>query len=108
MTRPTSMRNVVVLPAPLGPRKPVIDPAFSSSERSSTAVIRPNRLVRPRNSMAAMNFLLQMLGDDRRSERRLRHEDRFVSRPGMRHGLTHRCVAAYSPGRTSPLSYATT
>jgi hypothetical protein len=40
------MRRVVVLPAPLGPRKPVINPGSSANERSSTAVIFPNRFVR--------------------------------------------------------------
>ena len=50
-TRPSSMRRVVVLPAPLGPRKPVIRPGSTSKLRSSTAVKVPKRLVRPRTSM---------------------------------------------------------
>src|SRR5215218_7542606 len=39
------MRRVVVLPAPFGPRKPVIVPASSRNDRSSTATILPKRLV---------------------------------------------------------------
>ncbi len=37
-TRPSSIRRVVVLPAPLGPRKPVTSPAATSKLRSRTAV----------------------------------------------------------------------
>ena len=36
-SRPSSARIVVVLPAPLGPRKPVTVPASTEKERSSTA-----------------------------------------------------------------------
>src|SRR6185437_1608220 len=42
---PSIMRSVVVLPAPLGPRKPRIEPFSSAKERSSTAVKSPKRLV---------------------------------------------------------------
>ena len=35
--RPTSMRNVVVLPAPLGPRRPQTCPRSTWKPRSSTA-----------------------------------------------------------------------
>ena len=41
-----SMRTVVVLPAPLGPRKPNTSPLATLSDRSSTAVRAPKRLVR--------------------------------------------------------------
>src|SRR5687768_6203308 len=37
---------VVVLPAPLGPRKPRISPFLTTKEMPSTAVVRPYRLVR--------------------------------------------------------------
>jgi hypothetical protein len=37
---------VVDLPAPFGPRKPVILPGSTAKERSSTASVEPNRLVR--------------------------------------------------------------
>src|SRR5512145_3170579 len=40
------MRMVVVLPAPLGPRKPTISPRLTSNERLSTAVFLPYCLVR--------------------------------------------------------------
>ena len=42
---PSSMRRVVVLPAPFGPRNPVIVPGSSANERLSTAVSLPNRFV---------------------------------------------------------------
>src|SRR5262249_16135559 len=42
---PVSIFNVVVLPAPLGPRKPTICPEGISKERASTAVCPPKRLV---------------------------------------------------------------
>src|ERR1039457_2713809 len=40
-------RMVVVLPAPLGPRKPTIWPFSTSKEILSTATVRAYRLVRP-------------------------------------------------------------
>ena len=43
---PARMRMVVLLPAPLGPRKPTISPAATSNETSSIAVKAPKRLVR--------------------------------------------------------------
>src|SRR4051812_42815526 len=46
-TRPTSIRNVVVFPAPLGPRNPVIVPGSTVKVRPSTAVTAPKVLVRP-------------------------------------------------------------
>src|SRR3954447_15175276 len=39
------MRRVVDLPAPLGPRNPVMVPASSEKVRSATATTSPNRLV---------------------------------------------------------------
>jgi hypothetical protein len=42
------MRSVVVLPDPLGPRKPVIYPAGAVKDMSRTAVTRPKVLVSPR------------------------------------------------------------
>src|ERR1700689_3277938 len=41
-----SIRMVVVLPAPLGPRKPTICPFATEKEMRSTAVLRAYRLVR--------------------------------------------------------------
>ena len=45
LASPSSIRSVVVLPAPFGPRKPVIVPGSSANERESTASTEPNRLV---------------------------------------------------------------
>src|SRR5919199_6169490 len=55
-TRPVSMRMVVVLPAPFGPRKPNTWPAATSSVTSRTATNLPKRLVSP---------LAWMIGDAR-------------------------------------------
>ena len=44
-TSPSSIRSVVVLPAPFGPRNPVIRPGSTVKLRSSTAVRLPNFLV---------------------------------------------------------------
>src|SRR5436309_5486870 len=46
LIRPTSMRIVVVFPAPFGPRKPKISPRCSSNETLSTMVLSPMILVR--------------------------------------------------------------
>src|SRR4029450_5579679 len=46
LVRPSSIRNVVDLPAPLTPTKPVIEPGSRLKLRSSTAVTAPYRLVR--------------------------------------------------------------
>src|SRR5580698_3785791 len=46
-TRPSSMRIVVVLPAPFGPTKPQTEPAGRASATSSTTVRVPKRLVSP-------------------------------------------------------------
>ena len=45
---------MVVLPAPLGPRKPTTVPASTSKLRWSTAVSSPKRLVRSWTSIAAI------------------------------------------------------
>ena len=52
MDQPRSVRSVVVLPEPFGPRKPVIVPRCTSKLRSSTAVTAPKRFVNPRTEMA--------------------------------------------------------
>ena len=44
-------RIVVLLPDPLGPRKPVTRPGWTSKLRSSTATVLPNRLVSLRTSI---------------------------------------------------------
>src|SRR5215813_11769272 len=41
---PAIMRMVVVLPAPLGPRKPTISPFSTAKVRSWTIVLAPKRL----------------------------------------------------------------
>jgi hypothetical protein len=48
------MRSVVVFPAPFGPRKPVIVPAFNANDRSVTAETSPKRLVNDSASTTAV------------------------------------------------------
>ena len=45
--KPASIRMVVDLPAPLGPRKPSTSPRGTSNDTLSTAVNAPKRLVSP-------------------------------------------------------------
>jgi hypothetical protein len=47
VTKPSSIRSVVVFPAPLGPRNPVIEPGSTVKLRSSTAFTAPKRLLNP-------------------------------------------------------------
>ena len=49
--KPASIRMVVDLPAPLGPRKPSTSPRRTLNDTLSTAVNAPKRLVRPSISM---------------------------------------------------------
>jgi hypothetical protein len=49
-TSASRIRNDVVLPAPLGPRKPVTRPGSTRAVKSSTARTAPNVFVTPRNS----------------------------------------------------------
>src|SRR5688572_20123192 len=58
-TRPSNIRRVVVLPAPLGPRNPVTEAPESSKLRSSTAVTAPKRFVSPSIARVAMTVLLE-------------------------------------------------
>src|SRR6266542_3628505 len=51
VTRLSSMRSVVVLPAPFGPRKPVTRPGSTVNDRSSTALTRLYCLVRPETTI---------------------------------------------------------
>src|ERR1700751_1478824 len=50
-SRPRMSRIVVVLPAPFGPRNPVILPGATLNDKLSTATVSPYRLVRPRASI---------------------------------------------------------
>src|SRR5436190_10721142 len=50
-SRPRISRIVVVLPAPFGPRNPVIRPGSMVNDSWSTASLSPKRLVRPRASI---------------------------------------------------------
>src|SRR2546430_7778270 len=51
LTRLSSIRSVVVLPAPLGPRKPVTRPGSTVNDRWSTALTRRYCLVSPETTI---------------------------------------------------------
>src|SRR5271166_4865906 len=51
--RPSSVRIIVVLPAPFGPRKPNALPRGTRRSTPSSAMRAPKRLVRPRVSIAS-------------------------------------------------------
>src|SRR5262245_28543762 len=53
--KPVRMRIVVVLPAPLGPRKPTISPRSTRNEASSTARVRAKSFVRCSTSIMAVS-----------------------------------------------------
>src|SRR3990170_6231776 len=46
-SRPVTIERVVVLPAPLGPTIPKIDPACTVRSMPATATVSPNRLTSP-------------------------------------------------------------
>ena len=56
------MRMVVVLPEPLGPRKPKIVPRFTCMERSRTTCRPPKDLVRPCTSMTISGVATAAIG----------------------------------------------
>src|SRR5271166_1187152 len=58
---------VVVLPAPLGPRKPKISPGGIANEMSSTAVVVPKRLVRRSTTTSGGSILILSSGPGRGS-----------------------------------------
>src|SRR4249919_2448852 len=53
VSRPATIRNVVVLPHPEGPSRAKKEPVGTSRSRSSTALKVPKSLVRPRSSRPA-------------------------------------------------------
>src|SRR3954454_21083797 len=55
--RPKTQRIVVVLPAPLGPRKPTILPGLALNEAPSSATTGPYRLVRSTISSIGTGYL---------------------------------------------------
>src|SRR5262249_53123216 len=57
-SRPVTSRSVVVLPAPLGPKRTTNSPSLTASERSRTASTWPKRLLMCRSETLAMGFAL--------------------------------------------------
>ena len=55
---PETRLNSVVLPAPLGPMRPVMEPARTASEQWSTARRPPKSLTTPRTSKIAPASLI--------------------------------------------------
>src|ERR1043165_4981685 len=66
-SNPQSMRMVVVFPEPFGPRKPQTSPSGTAISTSSTASLRPKRLVRPCTSIASDTAMSQWPHFDRLS-----------------------------------------
>ena len=91
---PSSIRSVVLFPAPFGPRKPVTRPAWTSKDRSVTASTLPKRLLIPRISIAVL-----MLRTTLRPEC-------LAAASAARDGLRLRLQD--ERGRTRPTSYAKT
>src|SRR5690606_7208212 len=58
------MRSEVVLPAPLGPRKPVTTPGSIRAEKSETAVTAPKRLVTRENSSTCPSGMPNLSSSD--------------------------------------------
>ncbi len=71
VARPSSMRRVVVFPAPFGPRKPTTRPDSTSKLKWSTATSSPKRLVRSCNSITATAANLPVRPGYRRGASRL-------------------------------------
>jgi hypothetical protein len=57
------MRSVVVLPDPLGPRKPVMVPAGAVKDMSRTAVTRPKVFVSPRATTSVIRHQSPVMND---------------------------------------------
>jgi hypothetical protein len=62
VTRPSSIRNVVALPAPLGPRNPVIEPASTVKLSSFTAFTLPKVFVNPDTTIRPVSLAAIMVG----------------------------------------------
>src|SRR6187200_1757451 len=62
-SKPPMIRNKVVLPQPLGPKREKNSPRLMSSETLSSAVTSPNRLVTPRTD-TAVSELFTIVGRD--------------------------------------------
>src|SRR6185437_10429381 len=69
---PEINRNVVVLPAPLGPRSTTNSPWLIASERSRTASTGPKRLLTSRTTTLAMSGAPIRCRSDRRSGPRIK------------------------------------
>ena len=65
-----SVRTVVVLPAPFGPRKPNTSPRPTSNETSSKATRSPNRLLSPTTDTAGAALAASTEGANGCSTRR--------------------------------------
>src|SRR5690606_41383861 len=58
VTRPSTMRSVVVLPAPFGPRKPVTLPGSTTNDRLSTALTLRYCFVRLETTICPLDIIL--------------------------------------------------
>src|SRR5215470_5771998 len=77
---PAIMRIVVVLPAPLGPRKPSTPPRWTAKLTLSTAVIGPKCLLRP---LTSRSVAILPLGSHQAARNPLPKRDRKYSACGL-------------------------
>ena len=100
---PSSIRSVVVLPAPFGPRKPVIVPGSSANERSSTARTVPNRLVSDSARTTAVMRLPGVLCGARLDAERAQQLGRRIWRPQLEQLARTRSGPGWGCPRRIPL-----
>src|SRR5437899_1580440 len=70
-------RNVVVLPAPVGPSRTTNSPSATRSDRSRTASISPKRLLTCRNAISAIANALIKSASHRTAGRSIEHDQRL-------------------------------
>src|SRR4051812_37369998 len=93
---PVTMRIVVDLPAPFGPRKPRTSPRSTPKERSFTATFAPNAFVRFSTLITAF-----LLGSHTRFFRATSIKiARRIQRAGSPHGAGRRIVVDFAEGGT--------
>ena len=96
------MRNVVVLPDPLGPTSPQKLPVGTSRSSEPTATWSPNRLCSPRATIAGQPGTVSVTGSVWRT--RLHHRSRLCGPPPWRRS-SPMAVGVY-PGSFDPLTVA--
>src|SRR5258708_6328260 len=94
VVKPAIMRMVVVLPAPLGPRKPTISPLSTENVRSWMMVFEPNRFDTESSAIAGAGLFIRFFGSKKGPRRGL-------SKPGRRPDVLT-CTSGRHPWPTGP------